>query len=97
MSAISPSGDFIKAGRVVGQIVGQVASLIGRKTDESLPCARADMPLRESRRRGTDAVLRCLHLRGLLIVYFRLPPRDPGKEATGRASATAVVRSGAVP
>lgn len=79
-------------------MIGQVTSLMGRKTDESLPCARADMPVRVSPRTGTDAALRCLRLRALLlIVYFAHPPGDPGREATGRHAAQAVARSGAVP
>ena len=90
------SRSLYDAGRVDGQMIGQVASLVCRKTDESLPCARADMPVRAGSRTDTDAVLRRLRLRGLLIVYFAIPPRDPGKEATGRALAQAVVRSGAV-
>ena len=80
-----------------GQMIGQVASLVCQKTDESLPCARADMPVRASPRTGTDAVLRCLRLRGLLMVYFALPPRDRGEEAAGRYAAPTVLRSGAVP
>src|SRR5205823_4687783 len=87
----------VPPGRVDGRMIGQVASLMCQKTDESLPSARADMHVRPSPRAGTEAVLRSLRLRRQLFVYFALPPRDPGKEATGRASAQAVVLWGAVP
>ncbi len=84
-------------GRVDGQMIGHMGLLVGRKADESLPCARGAGPRpHASLRMGTTEVP-CSHLpRGRLSSVGRLPCEDLRRARVRYAIQDFVIGSGAV-